>query len=121
MRQDMASASDPLFSLRRIGVTGGVSSMGDLEGAFCRAIGETLMRRGAVLVTRGGKAAAVGQPERAKRMPVDDVVVDAACSVLKAAGKPFEAAIETVLSEEGARGREQFHIGTVTRVRGPTL
>jgi hypothetical protein len=117
----MASASEPFFSLRRIGVTGGVSAMGDVEIAFCRAVAETLVNCNAVLVTRGGKGSAVGQPERERRVVVDDVVVEAACRVLKAAGKSFEAAIQTVLSEDGAKGREQFQIGTITRVRGRTL
>jgi hypothetical protein len=114
----MASASEPFFSLRRIGVTGGVSAMGDVEIAFCRAVAETLVNCNAVLVTRGGKGSAVGQPERERRVVVDDVVVEAACRVLKAAGKSFEAAIQTVLSEDGAKGREEFQIGTITRVRG---
>jgi hypothetical protein len=47
-------------------------------------------------------------------------VVEAACAALEAAGERSESAIETVLSEV-ASDREQFHLGTLTRVRGRTF
>ena len=117
----MDSASHSLFSLRRIGVTGAVAPMGAIENAFCQAVGESLMKLHAALVTRGGKVSAAAERlASGGRIPVDEVVVNAASRVLESHGKLPETSIETVLSEEGNRGREQFQIGTVTRVRGRT-
>ena len=110
--------SSTFFRPRRIGVTGALRNDLDLYResclSYCAAIGQALVDRGAVVVTRGGK-----QDPGQESFPVDWPVVQGAAAALETAGTAPERAIETVLSE--AKGdREQFHVGTIARVGGRT-
>jgi hypothetical protein len=116
------NAQHSLFSVRRVGVTGAVALMGAVEDAFCQAVGESLIKRDAALVTRGGRVSATAdRPVGGGRIPIDEAAVDAASRVTASLGRRPEEWIETVLSEESARRREQFYVGTITRVRGRTF
>jgi len=113
---NIKNLKSPLFRPRRIGVTGALT-MGktSIQEAFCRGLGDAIVRRGALVVTRGGKASS----NRKSRIPVDQCVVDSAVASAASAGVSAEQAIETMVGVVTGQ-RELFHVGTVTPLRGKT-
>ena len=112
----MVHKAHPLFSPRRIGVTGVVTIFTDVEQSFCAATGAALVTHHAVVVTRGRG----GTSQSRNNVPVDLTVVEGAASELRLHSRPLEMAVETMLAAE-MNQREDFQIGKLTKLSGRTL
>ncbi len=114
----MVKKQPSLLSPRRIAITGGIR-WSEMAVCFCRVLGEILVARDAIVVTRGGKVSP--RTKRAKKSirPVDEYVVKAAAEAAVELGKPTDEVIETLIGDV-YDDRELFYIGTITPIRGRT-
>lgn len=114
----MTKKQPSLLSPRKIAVTGGIRSS-DEAVCFCHALGEKLVAKDAIVVTRGGKVSPSHKRTEKSICPVDDYVVQAAAKAASRLGRTTHEAIETLIGEVYDE-RELFYIGKTTPLRGHT-